>query len=232
MTTPSGPAERHPLRRALTGPAAQACAILASAAALTAGAAACSSSEKTVGGISPAVVSAASEASVRAASAAAEASELGGEQASAAASGAASLLSEAASARAASASAAASSVQSRAAAFESSVSAQISMARASASTALAGATGTGNALSDVTLTGVPTTATDGYPAAILTITNSTSTAANYAVQVDFSDSSGATVETVVVGTADVAPGERRTVLAHGDKQVQSNSAKVVRAQRY
>ncbi|MFD9130814.1 hypothetical protein, partial [Kitasatospora sp. NPDC059571] len=135
-------------------------------------------------------------------------------------------------ARPASAPAAAASVESRAAAFESSVSAQVSMARAQASATLAAATGTGNALSDVQITGLPTTATDGFPAAVLTITNSTSAAASYAVQVDFTDSSGATVETVVVGTRDVGPGERRTVLAHGDKQVQTANAKVVRAQRY
>jgi hypothetical protein len=92
--------------------------------------------------------------------------------------------------------------------------------------------GTGNAIGDVTLTGVPTTATDGFPAATVTITNSSSQKASYAVQVDFVDTSGATVETVVVGTADVAPGERRTVLAHGDQKVDAASAKVVRAQRF
>ncbi|GAA1096940.1 FxLYD domain-containing protein [Kitasatospora arboriphila] len=221
----------HSRLRPLTGPTARAGAILAVAAALTATAAACSS-EKTKGGISPAVVSAAAEASRHAASAAAEASELTGEDASAAASSAAALISEEALARAASASAAAASVESRAAAFESSVSAQISKARQSASAALSGVAGTGNAIGDVVLTGVPTTATDGFPAATVTITNSTSQKASYAVQVDFVDSSGATVETVVVGTSDVAPGERRTVLAHGDQKVDAASAKVARAQRF
>ncbi|MEV6206735.1 FxLYD domain-containing protein [Kitasatospora sp. NPDC051914] len=221
----------HSRLRSLTGPTARAGAILAAAAVLTATAAACSS-EKTKGGISPAVVSAASEASRHAASAAAEASELAGEEASSAASNAAALISQAASARAASASAAAASLESRAAAFESSVSAQISAARQSASAALSGVPGTGNAIGDVTLTGIPTTATDGYPAATVTITNSTSQKANYAVQVDFLDSSGATVETVVVGTTGVAPGERRTVLAHGDQKVDAANAKVARAQRY
>ncbi|GJF27365.1 hypothetical protein KNE206_00650 [Kitasatospora sp. NE20-6] len=223
---------QHPRLRALTGPTARAGAILAAAAALTAGAAACSSSEKTVGGISPAVVSAAAEASRHAASAAAEASELSGAEASDAASNAAALISEVASARAASASAAASALESRAAAFEASVSAQVSKARASASAALTGVAGTGNALGDVTLTGIPTTATDGFPAATLTITNSSSETASYAVQVDFLDSSGATVETVVVGTTGLGAGQTRTVLAHGDTRADAANAKVVRAQRY
>ncbi|MFB7669225.1 hypothetical protein ACFC1R_35815 [Kitasatospora sp. NPDC056138] len=213
------------------GPKARAGALLLAAATLTAGAAACSS-EKTKGGISPAVVSAAAEASRRAASAAAEASELGGPQVSAAASDAAALFSQAAAVASASAASATAALQSRAAAFESSVSAQVSKSRQQANAALAGVTGSGNALGDVTLTGIPTAASDGFPAVVLTITNSTSAKANYAAQVDFLDSSGASVDSVVVGTEDVAPGETRTVLAHGAKRVSAATAKVARAQRY
>ncbi|WP_052682190.1 hypothetical protein [Saccharothrix sp. ST-888] len=213
------------------GPKARAGALLLAAAVLTAGAAACSS-EKTKGGISPAVVSAAAEASRRAASGAAEASELGGPQGSAAASDAAALFSQAAAVASASAASATAALQSRAAAFESSVSAQVSKSRQQATEALAGVTGSGNALGDVTLTGIPTAASDGFPAVTLTITNSTSAKANYAAQVDFLDGSGSSVDSVVVGTEGIAPGETRTVLAHGAKRVSAATAKVARAQRY
>ncbi|GAA2264933.1 MULTISPECIES: hypothetical protein [Kitasatospora] len=249
MDMPEPRVHRHPVRRTATGPRAasgpraarrlrttlgpglRAGVLLALAGALTAGAAACSS-EHTKGGISPAVVSAAADASRRAASAAAEASELGGPQQTSAASNAAALISQAAAVASASAASATASLQSRAAAFESSVSAQVSKSRQQATAALAAASGTGNALGDVTLTGVPTTATDGFPAALLTIHNSTSASAGYAAQVDFLDSAGKTVESVVVGTEKVAPGENRTVLAHGDKQAAVASAKVAKAQRY
>ncbi|MGK4578905.1 hypothetical protein [Kitasatospora sp. HPMI-4] len=229
-STATGPRTAAGLR-AVVGPKVRAGALLAVACALTAGAAACGS-EHTKGGISPTVVSAAAEASRRAASAAAEASELGGPQATSAASNAAALISQAAMAASASAASAAAAVQSRAAAFESSVSAQVSKSRQMATTALAGVSGSGNALGDVTLTGVPTTASDGFPAVVLTVHNSTSAKANYAAQVDFLDSAGKTAESVVVGTEDVAPGENRTVLAHGTKQATVATAKVAKAQRY
>ncbi|MFC9324353.1 hypothetical protein [Kitasatospora sp. NPDC057015] len=132
-----------------------------------------------------------------------------------------------------SASALASAASVRASAFESSVSAEVSRANASASAALAGVTGTGNAISDVTLTGVPTAQSGGRRAAVVTITNSTAAAASYAVQVEFVDSSGTVVDSTVVGAVDLQPGAKASPVAFGGRdEGLAATPRVAKAQRY
>ncbi|WP_329585437.1 FxLYD domain-containing protein [Kitasatospora sp. NBC_01250] len=130
-------------------------------------------------------------------------------------------------------SSAASSVSAAAASFEASVSAAGAKAQASASAALADVTGTGNAVGDVTLTGVPKATSGGLNAVVVTITNSTSSAANYAVRIDFLDASGAKVDSTVVGVQHLAAGQKAQPVAFSTKDTDvALSAKVATAQRY
>ncbi|NEB02679.1 FxLYD domain-containing protein [Streptomyces sp. SID13726] len=128
--------------------------------------------------------------------------------------------------RAASASAAAS-------AFEASVSAEVERANKAARTELAEVDGQGNAMSDVTMTGKPRSETGGLLAVVVTITNKTDSTASYAVQVDFLDSSGKTVETRYVGAEDLKPGEKAQPVAVSRKPADSVlTPKLAKAQRY
>ena len=131
-----------------------------------------------------------------------------------------------ASERAASASAAASS-------FEASVSAETERANEAARTELAKVDGQGNAMSEVTMTGKPRSTTGGLLAVVVTITNKTDRTASYAVQVDFLDSSGKTVETRYVGAEDLKPGEKAQPLAVSRKPAEPVlTPKLAKAQRY
>ncbi|MER6492975.1 FxLYD domain-containing protein [Streptomyces griseorubiginosus] len=131
-----------------------------------------------------------------------------------------------ASERAASASAAASS-------FEASVSAETERANKAARTELAKVDGQGNAMSEVTMTGKPRSTTGGLLAVVVTITNNTDRTASYAVQVDFLDSSGKTVETRYVGAEDLKPGEKAQPLAVSRKPAEPVlTPKLAKAQRY
>lgn len=128
--------------------------------------------------------------------------------------------------RAASASAAASS-------FEASVSAEVERANKAAQSELAEVEGKGNAMSDVTMTGKPRSGTGGVLAVVVTITNRTDRTASYAVQVDFRDSSGKTVETRYVGAEDLKPGERAQPVAVSRKPAEPVlTPKLAKAQRY
>ena len=148
-----------------------------------------------------------------------------GDAASALASLKASVRAEA-SERAASASAAASS-------FEASVSAETERANKAAQTELAKVDGQGNAMSDVTMTGKPRSSTGGLLAVVVTITNKTDKTASYAVQVDFLDSAGKTVETRYVGAEDLKPGEKAQPLAVSRKPSEPVlTPKLAKAQRY
>ncbi|MGW2559375.1 hypothetical protein ACWCXB_09050 [Streptomyces sp. NPDC001514] len=111
------------------------------------------------------------------------------------------------------ASAAASSASAAASSLEASVSAEVARANAAAAEALKGVQGGGNARSDVSLTGKPTADTGGLQVVVVTITNRTQQKASYAVQVDFTDSSGKVVESRVVGAEDLDPGEQAQPLA-------------------
>ncbi|WP_020134858.1 FxLYD domain-containing protein [Streptomyces sp. 351MFTsu5.1] len=131
-----------------------------------------------------------------------------------------------ASERAASASAAASS-------FEASVSAETERANKAARTELAKVDGQGNAMSEVTMTGKPRSTTGGLLAVVVTITNRTDRTASYAVQVDFLDSSGKTVETRYVGAEDLKPGEKAQPVAVSRKPAEPVlTPKLAKAQRY
>ncbi|MFC8427898.1 FxLYD domain-containing protein [Streptomyces sp. NPDC057253] len=128
--------------------------------------------------------------------------------------------------RAASASAAASS-------FEASVSAETLRANKAAQAELAKVDGQGNAMSDVTLTGKPRSGTGGLLAVVVTITNKTDRTASYAVQVDFLDSAGKTVETRYVGAEDLKPGEKAQPVAVSRKPAEPVlTPKLAKAQRY
>jgi hypothetical protein len=128
--------------------------------------------------------------------------------------------------RAASASAAASS-------FEASVSAELERANKAAQTELATVDGPGNAMSEVTMSGKPRSGTGGLLAVVVTITNKTDKTASYAVQVDFLDSAGKTVETRYVGAEDLKPGDRAQPVAVSRKPTEPVlTPKVAKAQRY
>ncbi|MFJ8625738.1 hypothetical protein ACIRD3_23205 [Kitasatospora sp. NPDC093550] len=129
-----------------------------------------------------------------------------GEPPSAIASAAESLL---ASASAAAASSSAASVAAEASgsaaasAFEASVSAQQAMVREKAAAVLGTVEDGGNAQGDVTITGIARQHTGGLHAVVVTIQNPGPGPASYAVQVDFTDTSGKTVDSSVVGAENV-----------------------------
>ncbi|MFF7633522.1 FxLYD domain-containing protein [Kitasatospora sp. NPDC008050] len=142
-------------------------------------------------------------------------------------------LSSLASSAKAAVSSAASSASGAAASFEASVSAAGAKAQASASAALADVTGSGNAVGDITLTGVPKATTGGLNATVVSITNSTSSAANYAVRIDFLDASGTKVDSTVVGVEHLAPGQKAQPVAFSTKDTDVTlTAKVATAERY
>ncbi|MFJ5778831.1 hypothetical protein [Streptomyces sp. NPDC093094] len=133
----------------------------------------------------------------------------------------------------ASASAAASSASVRASEFEASVSADIERSRAEAQKQLSKVEGRGNAIGDVSLTGLPLNETNNVRAFLVTITNRTDDTASYAVQVDLSDSDGKVAETVFVGAQDLGPGKRVQRFAISRKPPQPPlTAKIAKAQRY
>ncbi|MGW1891682.1 hypothetical protein ACWCP6_15720 [Streptomyces sp. NPDC002004] len=124
----------------------------------------------------------------------------------------------------------ASSLQARASEFEASVSAQLERSRASAENRLKSVSGTGNAAGDVSVRGLPNATPPSTRAALVTITNRTQGPASYAVQVDFTDKSGKTVDTAFVTATDVAPGKPTVVLAFSHHT--DTSPKLAKAERY
>ncbi|WP_127355953.1 hypothetical protein [Actinacidiphila soli] len=124
----------------------------------------------------------------------------------------------------------ASSLEARASEFDASVSAQVEKARTSAEKVLKSVSGSGNAIDDVSITGLPTATKAGKRLAVVTITNRTRQPASFAVQIDFIDSSGKTVESTVVSATDVPPGEKATPLASGTST--ASAPKIAKAQRY
>ncbi|MGW6913135.1 FxLYD domain-containing protein [Kitasatospora sp. NPDC054939] len=122
---------------------------------------------------------------------------------------------------------------SAAATFDASVSAETERVRAQATQVLQGVQGTGNALGDITITGIPRSSTGGLHAVTVTIVNSTSATASYAVQVDFLDVDGNTVDTSVVGVENLPPGETATPMAFSRQPGDLKLLPVVaKAQRY
>lgn len=142
-------------------------------------------------------------------------------------------LSSLASAGQSAASAAVSSLSAVASGFEASVDASAASASAAARAALDAASGRGNATADVSLTGLPTAQTGGLHAVVVNVVNRTTAPASYAVKVEFADSSGKVVDTAVVGTAEVAPGDKATPIAFSSKDADKKLfPRVAQAQRY
>ncbi|MBN0046798.1 hypothetical protein JS756_22340 [Streptomyces actuosus] len=132
-----------------------------------------------------------------------------------------------------SASAAAASAAARASEFAASVSADTERARAEAQKELNKVQGQGNAMGDVSMTGLPLSATNNVRVQLVTMTNRTDRTASFAVQVDFTDSDGKVVETVFVSAQDVEPGQKAQRYAISSRPPEPQlTAKPAKAQRY
>ncbi|MFE5483444.1 FxLYD domain-containing protein [Streptomyces sp. NPDC056527] len=133
----------------------------------------------------------------------------------------------------ASASSAAASASAREASRKASIGAEVERSRKAAEDALKNVQGSGNALSEVSMTGKPRADSGGLLTVVVTITNRTDATASYAVQVDFLDASGKTVETQFVGAEDLAPGQRVQPLVISRQPPEPVlTPKLVKAQRY
>ncbi|MHA5052418.1 hypothetical protein [Streptomyces sp. SD15] len=133
----------------------------------------------------------------------------------------------------ASASAAASSLSAAASEFAASVSADTARASATAEAELKKVQGSGNAVSDVAMTGLPRSQTGGLLAVLITITNKTDQKASYAVQIDFEDAEGKVVETRFVGAENLEPGQRaQPVAVSGQPAEPQLTPRLTKAQRY
>lgn len=142
-------------------------------------------------------------------------------------------LSSLASAGKSAASAGASSASAAASSFEASVKAQVEGDNAAAEAALAKASGKGNAIGDVELTGLPSEATGGLHAVVVTITNHTNATASFAVKVEFADSTGNVADTEIVNAKDVGAGKHATPIAFTTKDTDKTLfPRVAQAQRY
>ncbi|MET8630513.1 hypothetical protein ABZW30_43590 [Kitasatospora sp. NPDC004669] len=157
------------------------------------------------------------------------ASSFSGELPSSVASAKASLLESASAA----ASQAMASLSSAAASFEASVSAQVAAGRAQAQAVLSKTEGAGNAMSDVTLTGLPKAQAAGFNAALVTVVNSTASTASYAIKVEFLDETGTVVDSSYLGVDALGSGAKAAPIAFSpidrDKAL---IARVAQAQRY
>ncbi|MGW4568342.1 hypothetical protein ACWEN3_40305 [Streptomyces sp. NPDC004561] len=133
----------------------------------------------------------------------------------------------------ASASAAASSASARASEFEASVDAETQRRSTAAQQALKDVKAPGNALSEVSMTGVPRSETGGVLAVLVTITNKTRSEASYAVQIDFRNAEGKTVETRYVGAEHLKPGHKEQPIAFSHQPPEPKLTPVLaKAQRY
>ncbi|MFD7939783.1 FxLYD domain-containing protein [Streptomyces sp. NPDC059755] len=86
--------------------------------------------------------------------------------------------------------------------------------------------------SDVKL-GTPDTDQDGRATVEVTVTNTTDASKSFAVQIDFTDSSGNRLDTVVTTVSDVAAGKTGKETAHSNRTLSGQvKAAVARAVRY
>ncbi|QKW23490.1 hypothetical protein HUT16_34295 [Kitasatospora sp. NA04385] len=138
----------------------------------------------------------------------------------------------------ASVSAAEASASERAASFEASVNAQLQATRTKAEEVLANvpetgeAAGSGDGTSDVTLTGVPASVSGDLNAATVTVTNSTLDTRSYAIRVDFTDTSGKTVDSQAVGVENLAAGATANPTVFSKVRGERLLPVVVQAYRY
>ncbi|MGW5097616.1 hypothetical protein ACWEQ1_27405 [Streptomyces nodosus] len=207
-------------------------AVVLVSAAIAAGTVACTSAERP-GRAQAAASSAAAYASRAAASAAALASELPSPGQTKVFADASALQSAAASLATShpSSVAVASSLKARASEFDASVSAEVEKGRASAQDRLKSVSGAGNAVGEVSVKGLPNSTSPGKRMALVTVKNRTGRTASYAVQIDFTDSSGKSVDTRFVSVPDVAPGKTLTALA-ASTSAPDSAPKLAKAERY
>ncbi|WRZ94954.1 hypothetical protein OHB54_41540 [Streptomyces sp. NBC_01007] len=131
------------------------------------------------------------------------------------------------------ASSAAASVSARASEFAASVSADTARAAATAEKQLKNVKGSGNATSDVSMTGLPTSETGGLRAVVVTITNNSGKTASYAVQVDFKNPDGKVVQTSFVGKENLEPGKKAQPVVISRQPAEPQLTPVLaKAQRY
>ncbi|MFF2701427.1 hypothetical protein ACFVUQ_24035 [Streptomyces cyaneofuscatus] len=107
--------------------------------------------------------------------------------------------------------------------FAASVSAETERVRQEAVKRLDGVEGRGNAVADVSVSGLPVAASEEVRSARVRVTNPTDEPAFYAVKVEFVDAEDKVLDTVVVGVEDAPPD--RTV----DAQANSRKAAGVKA---
>ncbi|MFE9014457.1 hypothetical protein [Streptomyces cyaneofuscatus] len=100
--------------------------------------------------------------------------------------------------------------------FAASVSAETERVRQEAVKRLDGVEGRGNAVADVSVSGLPVAASEEVRSARVRVTNPTDEPAFYAVKVEFVDAEGKVLDTVVVGVEDAPPG--RTVDAQANSR--------------
>jgi len=100
--------------------------------------------------------------------------------------------------------------------FAASVSAETERVRQEAVERLEGVQGRGDAVGDVSVNGLPVTASENIRSALVRVTNSTDEPAFYAVKVEFVDAEDKVLDTVVVGVEDAPPG--RTVDAQANSR--------------
>ncbi|WP_406447575.1 hypothetical protein OG782_01670 [Streptomyces sp. NBC_00876] len=100
--------------------------------------------------------------------------------------------------------------------FAASVSADAERNRQKAVTTLKAVDGKGDAVGDVSVSGLPVVASEQFRSALVRVTNRSGEAAFYAVRVEFVDASGKVLDSVVLGFADVPP--NRTVSQHANSR--------------
>lgn len=100
--------------------------------------------------------------------------------------------------------------------FAASVSADVERNRQRAVKALKGVDGKGDAVKDVSVKSLPVKASEEFRSALVRVTNRTDKAAFYAVRVEFADSAGKVLDSVVLGFADAPPG--RAVSRHANSR--------------
>lgn len=100
--------------------------------------------------------------------------------------------------------------------FAASVSAETERNRQKAVAMLKGVKGKGNAVKDVSVTGLAVEPSEQFRSALVRVTNPTDKAAFYAVKVEFVDSSDKVLDSVVLGFADAPSG--RTVSQHANSR--------------
>ncbi|MFE3722111.1 hypothetical protein [Streptomyces cyaneofuscatus] len=100
--------------------------------------------------------------------------------------------------------------------FAASVSAETERVRQEAVKRLEGVEGRGNAVADVSVSGLPIAASEEVRSARVRVTNPTDEPAFYAVKVEFVDAEDKVLDTVVVGVEDAPPG--RTVDAQANSR--------------